>query len=308
MIRSRCLAAFSLSAGLVVPSGTAFSAAAACLTYEAHARGIGGVKDGGELAPGKADPLRAANRRTAGTGADGASTFAVEARAAGSVVVPTYVHVVTDGSKGLVSQATVQAQIDALNAGFGGAGGLGAADTPFRFALAGYQVRNNRNWYTLGHGSKAERDMKRALRQGGPGTLNVYVANLKQNLLGWATFPWDYQANPSSDGIVVLNRSLPGGAIANYNQGDTATHEVGHWLGLYHTFQGGCNGAGDYVADTAPEASPASGCPAGRDTCTDGGPDPITNFMDYSYDGCMFQFSTGQSDRMDAAWSQWRSA
>ena len=297
----RRLAVFSLSAALVAPSSTAF--AVACVTYDAQARGTGGAEDGGELTPGTTDPLRAASRRTAGTGAGRASTSA-----AGSVVVPTYVHVVTEGSKGLVSQVTVQAQIVALNAGFGGAGGIGAAATPFRFVLAGYQVRNNRHWYGLARGSKAERDMKRTLRRGGAGTLNVYVTNLRQNLLGWATFPWQYQGNPANDGVVVTNRSLPGGAIVDYNQGDTAIHEVGHWLGLYHTFQGGCDGAGDYVADTAPEATSASGCPAGRDTCTGGGPDPITNFMDYSYDDCMFQFTPGQSQRMDAAWSQWRSA
>jgi len=215
-----------------------------------------------------------------------------------AVSIPVYFHVIRD-SNGLGGVTTTQInnQINVMNQAFAGAG--------FSFTLASVDYTNNSTWYTCST-TGCETKMKNALHKGTASALNFYTNNMGQGLLGWATFPWSYSSSPNMDGVVVLQSSLPGGSTANYNEGDTGTHEVGHWLGLYHTFQGGCTSPGDSVNDTPYEASGASGCPTGRDTCSTTGLDPITNFMDYSYDSCMYEFSPGQNSRALSMWNTYR--
>ena len=211
--------------------------------------------------------------------------------------INVYFHVITGSSgQGDLSDKDINDQIAVLNSAYAG--------TSFSFKLAGVDRTANNSWYTTTGGS-SEAAMKAALREGSADDLNIYANNMGGGLLGWATFPSSYASNPTRDGVVILSASMPGGSAAPYNEGDTLTHEVGHWLGLYHTFQGGCNGSGDFVSDTPAERSPAYGCPGGRDSCAGRktpGLDPIENFMDYTDDSCMFEFSQDQATR---TWDQW---
>ncbi|NUO97370.1 MAG: zinc metalloprotease [Nonomuraea sp.] len=217
------------------------------------------------------------------------------------ITVPTRVHVITRGQRKVSDQA-VRAQIDVLNAAY--AGRYGGADTGVRFHLEGVSVQENGAWFADPVGN--EQAMKSRLHQGGPQTLNLYIAQLSELMLGFASYPYWYEGAPGLDGVVIDWRSLPGGAMTNYNRGFTGVHEIGHWLGLFHTFENGCEPPGDGIDDTAAEAKATEGCPETKDTCPHTGQDPMRNFMDYTHDRCMAEFTAGQAERMHEMWAAFR--
>ena len=217
------------------------------------------------------------------------------ARATGQVRVPVFIHVIQDSpGVGIVPPAQIADQMAVLNNSFGGL--TGGDNSGFTFELIDTDVTINPAWSPLEVDTPEETAMKTALREGGARSLNLYIVELS-TLLGWATFPYSLSGTDRMDGVVIEKDSMPGGPPGPYNLGDTATHEVGHWLGLYHTFQGGCLGSGDFVADTEPEAIEHYGCTA-TDSCPGGATDPIDNFMSYSDDICMHRFTAGQGNRM----------
>ncbi len=215
--------------------------------------------------------------------------------------VPVYVHVMRSKTgAGDVTDSQIAQQIAVLNKTFAGQESSTAANTGFTFTLAGTDRFNNDQW----HKDRQSTSYRSQTRKGGANALNIWLVDF--GYLGIATFPWDYASNPSIDGIRVQYTSLPGGSATNFNYGETATHEAGHWFGLYHTFQGGCTTTNDQVSDTPAQGSASSGCPAGRDSCSLPGLDPIHNYMDYSYDTCYTEFTGGQSSRMSSMFTAYR--
>jgi hypothetical protein len=245
----------------------------------------------------------------------------IAASGSGVVSIPVAFHVLrkdTSVAGGNAPRAWIEAQIDVLNDSYSGQ--TGGPDTGFRFELRSIDRTTKASWFKffyaqggeprLFRGSHKEIQIKKVLHVGDAGTLNVYTGALGKFLLGWAYFPSSFVGDGRLprffDGVVIDYRTMPGADYGPYDEGDTLTHEVGHWIELFHTFQNGCEAPGDFIDDTPYEASPAFGCPEDRDTCTQPGDDPVQNFMDYTDDACMFEFTQDQADRMQVAWELYR--
>ena len=286
--------------------------------------------------PGLADCLGAANRVRVGPGGQGVDPNSVSAGAAAAAeqkttqqrqargITPSAVseapnvtidvrwHVITKrNGTGTVSRTQIRQQLAVLNDAFAGRGAAaGSANTIFRFQTKSIDYTANNDWYNWAYPDDDPSDndeAKAALHRGGFDDLNVYIASLSDDLLGYATYPFD--TTLTDDGVVLLNESLPGGSAEPFNEGDTATHEVGHWLGLFHTFENGCSYPGDYVGDTPyqDDGDNIFSCEESLNTCPQPGRDPVHNFMSYGDDPCLDRFTRDQSQRMALTWFTWRS-
>lgn len=229
------------------------------------------------------------------------------------VRVPVYVHVIKGThrkERKIAGPKRVRWMLRVLNRGFHGGESRANAPTRYTFVLRHIDYTRRDGWYhAYLFGPRNDR-MRTKLHRGGKGALNVYLNGggpQGQPVLGWSTFPWRQREHPRLDGVAVNWRAMPWGTLRRYHQGDTIIHEVGHWMGLFHTFQGGCTPPGDMVADTPYESEASYACNTHRDSCPDRpGLDPVHDFMDYSWDSCMNQFTPGQVARMDRAFAKYR--
>jgi len=191
---------------------------------------------------------------------------------------------------GNISNDMIVDQIEVLNDAY--------APYDIFFTLVSVDYTMNDNWFT--DMNQYESAYKQQLNIDPVHHLNIYSGNMP-GLVGWSYLPYQWPEGSYMHGVCLLYSCLPGGTAYPYNAGDTATHEVGHYLGLEHTFRNGCSTNNDYVDDTPQEdnGNNISSC-NNTDTCpNDPGMDPVHNFMTYTDDACLDEFTTGQGDRME---------
>ncbi|KAJ6106716.1 hypothetical protein N7512_010233 [Penicillium capsulatum] len=228
----------------------------------------------------------------------------------GPIEIETWFHIVSSKSEeNQVSDNMVDDQLAILQNSYN--------DAAIKFRLQGVTRHVNDLWARNGD----DIAMKKALRLPGQSgraehrALGV-ASDLASSVLGFCTLP-DPNVNATStpadyikDGCNILANTMPGGSLDLYNRGGTAIHEIGHWNGLLHTFQGescSADNPGDYIADTPQQSTPTDGCPDRKDSCPDSpGLDAIHDFMDYSSDVCYESFTAGQTQRMRNMWASMR--
>ncbi len=246
------------------------------------------------------------------------------------IYIPVVFHIIHNGKAvgtgENISDAQIQTQIDAMNLHYNFLDpNIANVPAPFQSAVANCHIKfclakfdpqgnpttgierlqfSQATWNTQ---DDIDNTLKPATIWDHTKYLNIWSVKMggdltSQGILAYATLP--YIANATDDGVVARSNVIGTiNTIAGYQLGKTITHEVGHWLGLLHTWGlgPGCGDQGDYIADTPDEDDAAYGCPTfPYISC------PLTtpngamfmNYMDYTYDQCSSMFTNGQNDRM----------
>jgi len=231
-----------------------------------------------------------------GGGAPGSAPLG-EAKKTATQEVEVAFHVVTSGEEGKMGEEVVTVLLDNLNWAY--------RETPFRFRLRSVDFTDNKAWFAqCALGTETEAAMKENLAVEPEHVLNIYSCRpvggkVPPGTVGIGSFPWKDVDKPWLHGVVIDPGALPTGhSQPGRQRGLTVAHEVGHYLGLIHTFQGGCQDRDD-VADTPAQSGPTMKCVAQIDSCPDRpGMDDVQNIMNYTDDDCMTHFTPGQVERM----------
>lgn len=255
----------------------------------------------------------------------------------GIVYIPVVFHIIHNNGLENISQAQIMDQIRILNEDFRrkeGTAGFNSegvsADMQIEFRLAQYDPNGNKSDGIVRIQSTQTDnagDAAKALSYWNSAKyLNIWVVktiNSSQvpgggTILGYAQFPWTQSSRPTTDGVIIRSDQIGVVGTGQLSQGGrTLTHEIGHWLGLYHTFQDGCEGGtsancasqGDQVCDTPPVSESSTGCAVGKNSCTNDVPDlndMVRNYMDYSDGSCLNTYTTGQKARIYSMLPQYR--
>ena len=214
--------------------------------------------------------------------------------AGGTVAVA--LHVLCSGSLGRLTSDQILAQMSELNLDF--------APSGYQFVLAALDYTDNSAWF--GQPLTYATPIRITLALDPVHTANVYTCDLPGEGAGFSFYPWQFPEGSVQHSIFIDYATVPGVGAPPYNLGRTLTHEMGHYFGLFHTFENGCNDPGDDVADTPDEAAANYGCPEGADSCPSPGLDPIHDYMDYTDDACYTEFTLGQMTRMCAILGAYR--
>lgn len=231
----------------------------------------------------------------------------------GVITIPVVVHVVYNTSAENISDSQINSQIAVLNEDFRRLNSDAnndwpqAADSEIEFCLASVDPQGNSTTgitrTATSVSSFSTNDNVKFNSSGGKDAwpyqdyLNMWVCDLGGGLLGYAQFPG---GPASTDGVVADYQyfGTTGTATAPFDLGRTTTHEVGHWLNLRHIWGDGPCAVDDLVSDTPSSDNPNYGCPLSHQSC--GTTDMVANYMDYTDDGCMNLYTTGQKNRMRA--------
>lgn len=251
------------------------------------------------------------------------------------IIIPVVVHVLHNGENlgvGLnISVSQIQSQIDVLNEDFRRLNSdktltptafqSVVADVEIEFKLATVDPNGNytdgiirksggKAIYTLAYLANGDIDeVSTGIKYDQYGSsawapdkyLNLWVCNLGSGILGYSQFPADFSTSPNTDGVVIRTQSFgrTGNVTSPFDKGRTATHEVGHWLNLFHIWGDkiGCNNGTDYCDDTPDQYNMNYNCSQNHQSCTSTG-DMFMNYMDYTDDGCMNLFTQNQKTRM----------